>query len=279
MEIRGYMNMKNNNNENSWVSFPRKIRTDRFGRIVTPSEHELCVWMRHGADPYGMIVVSLEGLVADFSHRGWGKNNINKLLLSLREKRYLHYEPRTGRRGSFQVHFPDFLMPNGAISKLKMVENGGLVRGGAIDTHTVSEEGPPDFPTSNQSFESQRESISKLVQAFSIDKSRGSNNDTETEKENEINRSFERKMQKDILVSEFNPTSYEEQFCWEIACEIGEEKMDFLLGTYYKHGLGVIEEAWAEYRKISERKKQEIENKAAYFNGIVETILTLSGKK
>jgi hypothetical protein len=98
-------------------------------------------------------------------------------------------------------------------------------------------------------------------------------------KEKEINRSIERKIQKDILVSEFIPTSYEEQFCWEIACEIGEEKMDFLLGTYHKHGLGVIEEAVGEYRKMSEKKKREIENIAAYFNGIVETLLTLSGKK
>jgi hypothetical protein len=30
---------------------------------------------------------------------------------------------------------------------------------------------------------------------------------------------------------------------------------------------------------MSEKKKREIENIAAYFNGIVETLLTLSGKK
>ena len=82
------MKMKNNNEE-SWVSFPRKIRRDRLDGNMTPSEYELYVWMRHGADPYGMIVISLEGLVADFSHRAWGKNHLNKLLLSLREKRYL----------------------------------------------------------------------------------------------------------------------------------------------------------------------------------------------
>ena len=267
------------NNEDSWVSFPRKMRLDRLQGSLSPSEYDLNTWMRHGADPYGAIVVSLEGLVADFAHRSWGKNHINKLLLSLREKRYLHYESRSGRRGSFQVHFPDFRMPNGGISKLEKLEKVGFARGGVATHDAPHAEEAPEHPFSNQSFVSQKESISKLVETFSMNKGRGSKNDTETKNETEKNRCFERKIPKDILVTEFHPSSAEEQFCWELAHELGEEKMDFLLGTYYKHGLGIIQEADSEYRKISEKKKRAIENKASYFNGIVEQILAYSGKK
>jgi hypothetical protein len=251
---------------------------DRLNGEMLPSEYELYVWMRHGADPYGLIVLSLEGLVADFTHRGWGKNHINKLILSLRKKRYLHYESRTGRRGSFQVHFPDFRMPNGAVSKIKIMEKIQLPRDEASTNNTIPTEETPENPILNQSLDSQRESISKLVQAFSMDKSRGSNNDTETKKEREINRTFEEDI-REIPVRGFIPNSYEEQLCLEIALKIEEHTMNFLLGTHHKFGIGVIEIAWNEYKNVPERKSREIENKAKYFNGIVSQILMKQEKK
>lgn len=267
-----------NNNENSWVPFPRKIRADRLDGLITPSECDLYLWLRLSANPYGIASISFEGLVADFAQRGWSKNHLNRLVLSLKTKRYLHYEARSGRRGSFQVRFADFLVPGGGITELKDLNKSGLGRGVGTGTGAPVAEEPPDIPASNQSFESYKDDISKLVQQFSMDKDRGSNNDTETKKENKINRCNEEE-RKDMPVSRFNPQSYEEQQCKEIALELGEKTMDFLLGTRHKHGMGVIEEAWGEWQRMSGKKKQEVENRAAYFNGIVESILTLSGKK
>lgn len=260
----------------NFVPFPREIRNDRLNGRITPSEYDIYCWMRHSADSFGIATVGLETLVADFSHRSWGKNHLNKLLLSLRRKRYLHYESRTGRRGSFRVQFPEFKVPHGGITRLKIVENGGLVRGKPTKEVRAQKEEIPDIPVSSQSFQSEREKINKLVESFSMGKSRGSNNDKETYKEKETNRTYEEDT-KEIPVRGFKPKSHEEQVCLEVARNIGEESMNFLLGTHHKHGLNVIETAWSEYCDLSAKKKEQIEDPAKYFNGIVSQILMKRG--
>ena len=176
------------------------------------------------------------------------------------------------------MYFADFLVPGGGTTDLKNLKKSGLRRGADAGAGAPEAEVLPEIPLSNQSFESEKRKINKLVESFSMDKSRGSNNDTETKKENEINRCNEEE-RKNMPVSRFIPDSYEEQRCQDIALALDEKTMNFLLGTRHKYGMSVIEEAWGEWQRMSEKKKREVENKAAYFNGIVETILTLSGKK
>ena len=263
----------------NFVPFPRKDLADFREGIITPNEYDFYMRLRHSANPYGITTISTGGLVSEFHDRRWTENYITKLLLSLKRKSFIHYDSRAGRRGSFNIKFRDFLLPNGAVSSLERLENVGFVRGEEGGHSPTKSEAEQSMPPLSQNSKEVKDSISALVQQFSSGKGRGSNNDTETNKEKEINRSNERKTMKDILVTEFTPTSYEEQYCWEVAQEIGEEKMDFLLGTYFKYGLGVIEEAFGEYRNLSAKKMAQIENTASYFNGIVEQVLMINGKK
>ena len=263
----------------NFVPFPRKDLSDFREGVITPNEYDFYSRLRHSANPYGITTISTGGLVTEFHDRGWTENYITKLLLSLKRKSFIHYDSRAGRRGSFNIKFRDFLLPSGAVSRLGRLENVELVRGEGVGQVSTQSEAVQTIPPLSQNSKEMKDSISALVQQFSSGKGRGSNNDTETDKEKEINRSNERRIMKDILVMQFTPTSYEEQYCWEIAREIGEEKMDFLLGTYFKYGLSVIEEAVGEYRNLSAKKMTQIENTASYFNGIVEQVLMINGKK
>ena len=263
----------------NFVPFPRKDLTDFRDGVITPNEYDFYMRLRHSANPYGITSINTGGLVAEFHDRKWSDNYITKLLLSLKKKSFIYYDSRAGRRGSFNIKFRDFYLPSGIISTLDHVGKHGSVRGEEAGQVSTQSEAEQTIPLVSKNSKEVKDSISALVQQFTSNKCRGSNNDTETDKEKEINRSNERRIMKDILVMQFTPTSYEEQYCWEIAREIGEEKMDFLLGTYFKYGLSVIEEAVGEYRNLSAKKMAQIENTASYFNGIVEQVLMINGKK
>jgi hypothetical protein len=125
------MKMKNSKEE-SWVPFPRKDLADLREGKITPSEYILYTRLRHSANPYGITTVNTEGLVSDFHDQKWSVNNITKLLLALKRKRYIDYPNRAGRRGSFNIKFGEFFLPTGVISKIEMVENSGLSRGEKI---------------------------------------------------------------------------------------------------------------------------------------------------
>ena len=266
------MNMKNEKLVN-FVPFPRKDLSDFRAGVITPNEYDFYMRLRHSANPYAITTISTGGLVAEFHDRKWSENYITKLLLSLKKKSFIHYDSRNGRRGSFNIKFRDFLLPSGAVSKLQVMEKSGLGRGedGGQDNSQSEEE--QTIPPQSQSSKEIKDSIGALVQQMSSNKVRGSNNDTETNNEKETNR-ISKQLRENVSVERFKPTSYEEQRCWEIALELGEEKMDFLLGTLYKHGFGVIERAWGIYDEKPQNEKAMVLNQGAYFNKIISELLT-----
>ena len=96
--------------------------------------------------------------------------------------------------------------------------------------------------------------------------SRSYNNDNEKENYNK-NRSSFNKIYDRVGLREFRAKSYEEQRCLEIARELGETDMRFILSALKKHGFHAIERA---YNDIRERPPGSIENKGAYFNKLLK---------
>lgn len=244
----------------NFVPFPRSVLSSRRSGSLTPNEYDLYMFTRHGANPFGVASVSLEALEADFGRRGWEKNYINKLLLSLRSKRYLHYLRRSGRRGTFEIFFPEFLTPTGHITGKSWENVEGEVIPKAISSSEVRANSTKESPKSANEVLPISEHISKHHAAGVRTPY------TDTENIPKKNRFFEQSP------NSFNPNSYEEERCKEMALALGETSMGFLLGTLHKHGFPLIEHAWGIYRDDVKNKNQ-IENKAAYFNRVLSNLL------
>lgn len=250
----------------NFIPYPRSILHDLHEHKLKPSEYDLLMRVRHMANPYAYAAISLEGLEADLKHRGWSKNHINKLLLQLKSKRYLHYDDRAGRRGSFNIHFPDFVLPNGKMTELRDIASHQRGNADPINSPAHSEVNQSLLPRS-QSLPDIKASSEALVRKMTVSAPRASYNDTDKENENK-RQSYP--LKRKILVAEFVPTTYQENECRAIAIEIREQGMEFLLGTLHKEGWSVIEQARREYERAD---KSKIKNRAAYFNGIVQKLI------
>lgn len=243
-----------------FVPFPRSVLTARKDGTLTPNEYELYVFIRHSANPYGITTVSLEGLTADFRHNRWSKNQINKILLALKRKRFLDYPKRSGRHGSFDVRFPQFCTPDKHITRLKDQSAPSLTR----SEPPIPAEARPRSYRESPRLEEEKEHNLKPVSELVANRIRSSYNDNE-------NIPRDSRFPKQSPQS-FKAENHQEEVCREIALAIGEDSMAFLLGTKHKHGFHPIERAWGVYRQDI-RDKSVIQNKAAYFNAILSSLL------
>ncbi|MFZ2907749.1 MAG: hypothetical protein WA014_01200 [Minisyncoccia bacterium] len=244
-----------------FVPFPRSVLTARKDGTLTPNEYELYVFIRHSANPYGISAVSLEGLQADFRHKkGWSKNRINKVLIALKKKRFLHYAKRSGRHGSFDIKLPQFSTPDGHITRLSEASVPPLTRSNAITQAEVR----PRLHRESPKLEEEKDNEIKPVSEVIANRVQGSYTDTENiPKDNRFPKQSP---------GSFKPKNYEEEVCREIALAVGEESMAFLLGKKHKHGFIPIEQAWGIY-KHDIRNKREIRDPRKYFNTLLSNLI------
>jgi len=262
----------------NFITIPRKIAQDRRSGLLSRPEYDVYMWTRHNANPYGIAIVSLSDIKNDIFDGRVSENYVNKLLISLKSKRYIYYKKRAGRRGSFEVHFGDWILPDKKIKQLDYLFNPKEVR--TKDTTLT-----PNLSEPSQNEEGVSQSFNDLkIQASSIafeksinKKVRASYNDTDTHNENDTNRmqSFSLK-NGDIKPEYFKPESHEQERCRSIARALGEESMKYILGIMHKVGFHIIERAWGIYEE--ERLGKSIENKGAYFNSIIKRLTDDSSK-
>ncbi|MGB2580624.1 MAG: hypothetical protein WBC83_02920 [Minisyncoccia bacterium] len=260
----------------NYVIFQRKISADYRNRIITLDEFSVYVWLRLNANPYGISVTSLSSLSDDLFRAQKSENYMNKVLLSLKKKRFIYYKKRAGCRGSFEVRLGDFLLPTKGVTSLDKffeAENGRDVD---VPEGSLKSELVQSFDAPSQNLNTIKSDIKALVSSFSIDgNGRGSNNDTDTNKNNNKNRTAVVSFKKeDIYTKSFKPTSFEEQECLNIGITLGEKKMNYILSIYHRYGFHIIEEAVGIY---NDRITTTIDNKPAFFNSIVQDILGRAG--
>lgn len=264
----------------SFVVIPRKVASDYRNRLINRQERDVYVWLRMISNPYGIASVDLNGLAEDCFGRNVSVNFANKILLALKSKRYIYYEVRSGRRGSFEVHLGDWPLPRKDKSdKLRIKSLDSYFSPTPSVTGSISAREPVQSEVSTQRtpqgqrLEGLKSGLGALHSRFKFSETvRATYNDTENETYNYDSRSGRDSLKKPILVSAFVPNSWEEQKCHEIARELGEERMNFLLGTLHKYNLPLIERAWGLYKEDRERNK-EIRNHPAYFNGVIQKLM------
>lgn len=251
-----------------FVIQPRKLNRDVLDGTISREEYHVCVWLRGSSNPYAVTVVTLQGINQDVFGGRYTTNYINRILLSLKSKKYLYYKPRQGRRGSFEIKMADFLLPTKKITTYEGLSKEKLVRSGNSSKEDIVSEVPVDLFESNQKSNDIKSIKKQILSSISIESSfRSNNNDNHNNNYKDNNRS----KTKPILVDTFTPKTDEEDFCKQTAYQLGEQDMRFLLSMKDKYGVNTIEQAYEETYSYLQNNK--VDNLPALFNSIIGKII------
>ncbi len=253
----------------NYVVTPRYIRSDYHSGKITIPERNLWLWLRVCGSPYGIATVSMETLAKEAFNQPVQKNYINKILISLKSKRYIWYSDRSGRRGSFEVHMGDWILPSKQIKTL----NGYFADAGVIGEDLLETLGNAEVETKlvdlSQSFNDEKgidntkaniEKILSQVRGYDNDKDKEKNNDKDSLQSPSLKK-------EDYNFSTFRENSYEEMRCKEIARKIEDKNVAYCIGIYRKYGLNVLEKALGEFNDSGGWDK---DNPPAFFNSLVQ---------
>ena len=245
---------------NDYVKLPRSIKTALVDGYLSFEENSVLVWLWINANPrIGKAHVSYAGLSKDFKEK-YSKNHINRLMLNLKRKKWIWFPGQQGRRSSFHVDISNYPLSNGGFVEL---EKRIKQKSGRSESD-IPEQTPAEVPTEVSGVRQKLESDKNaLVDRFSFnsESSLGRSSKNDNENENKNNRSRGRRP-----VRGFSPKSYEEQKCWEIAQELGEKDMTFILSALKKYGLTRIEEA---RQSVMDQPSDKVRSKGAYFNKLL----------
>lgn len=266
-----------NNKLDSFVTFERKILTALRSGEITPNEYFVYGYIRLSGNPYGVATTSFENIRNDIFLGKVGISYCNRLLLSLKSKRYIYYDDRRGRRGSFEVHLGDWILPSKEIKTLDAFFDGSQVRGLAVTKSEHPSFDNQNLPPPSKSFSY---GLSNIFPSFPVCSSdnelRTPYNDTDTEKNTNKDRGDFSLNGKRIWelkpVSSFNPTTREESRCKDIASGLGEEYINGILALRKEHGIDLLEAAYGICKEDMARSKRIKGGWGAWFTGIVRQL-------
>lgn len=262
----------------NFVIFPRKILQDLRNGELTPNECWVYCYIRLSGNPYGVTAINLRNIADDAFNGNVSTNYCNKLLLSLKQKRYVYYSERRGRRGSFEIQLGDWMLPNKTVKSIEHYFEQAGDRGGNTTESPIHSEVRPNLTPPSQTFEGLD---LDFLNTFSPNETSGivrtPYNDKEIDKDKYVYRSktpFEKGGL--ILTEGYEANSADEFRCWEIAKDVGEKHMNFTLAALRNHGLSILEKAYGIFKE--DRRTKKIKNGGAYLNGVIKQLLENRGK-
>lgn len=259
----------------NYVILPRSVARDYRNGLLTIAERNLYFWLRISGNPHGIAHVDMDNLAKESFNNSVDKSYINKLLLSLKSKKYVWYKERKGRRGSFELHMGDWILPN---KKIKNLEQYFIQKSVLSRTRSESVEQTDvgtNLDADSQRLEPEKRVMSKEERFKSIRETiRGCDTDKDIDNEKDI-KSLQKSVD-DYNVDKFVPRNNEEEICLEIAKEIGDESVGYCLGIYKKHGLDLLERAIDIFYTHSGGQKQK---PSSYFNHLVQELIAYEEKK
>lgn len=254
-------------------SIPHYVASDYRSGKLKRNDMLLLFWLRAIGNPYGVAITSLDALRDDL-FPDLKKNTVNVMLIRLHQKRYIFFEPRQGKKGSFEIHLNHWKTPNG-YKTLERFFGIAQMNEGESDTNDTSysqSESSEDSQKSevrNQMLNEMKKQLTvRLSTDSNISQIRSSHNEHDKDYQNKNNGTlaFKRKS-----VNTFVPQSSEEEQCRNIAIAIGEDSMSPILSVLRKDGIRRIEHAWSIYQKHKEEGRI-IEDPRKYFQGIINNL-------
>lgn len=176
----------NEDNEQTYLRLFRFLMDDFLEHELSLDEMIVLIWLQWKANPVnGVIHVNYAGLAVDFQGR-YSKNHINKIVLSLKRKRYIWFKGQSGRKGSFIIEIDYYPLSNGSFKDIsnRFGQSGGRTR--ATLRGSSQSEDLAEIDSSRQ-----RSKLDKHTLASSIfgdiarDTRRGANNENEKENKND----------------------------------------------------------------------------------------------
>lgn len=247
------------NGINNFVIFPREILEARKLGQLSSTELHVYAYIRLSGNPYGMASVSLDDIRNDEFDGRVSVNYVNKIVLSLKRKRRIDFEKRSGRRGSFLVRIDEWMLPNGNVRYLDDAKTNLQVRPDTLPISGNLSEDDPSLPTPGQTL---AEKKMALVKQLSTDHSgnivRSYYNDNDNENYNINNRRLLRK--------EFEPKTADEYDCLTIAKYLDEEYMNFILKKLHELGIQSIKDAYT----LTRNRWHKLENPKKFFNKVLQ---------
>ena len=247
---------------NDYVKLPRSLKTAYLDGLLKFEDYTVLIWLWINANPRnGKTHVSYAGLSKDFKEK-FSKNFINQIMLRLKRQKWIWYPRQQGHRSSFNVDIASYPLSDGTFKDIgfRFLEKSDR------SEHGSDSPLPTEVPTEAVSVQQKLKDDKKLLAerfSFNPDRSSDRSSKNETEKENENNRSNGRGRRP---VRSFIPKSYEEQKCWEIAKDLQEKDMTFILSALKKYGLARVEEA---HQSVMDQPNEKVRSKGAYFNKLL----------
>lgn len=172
----------------NFVIFRRQIASDVRDGLITRAEFNALAWCRLNANPYGVFIANLEVLNDELFNGERTKNYINKLLLNLKKKGYLYFKNRAGRRGSFEIHFGDWPLPNnGGVKTLDRFFSKKSDQNQDPTESVPDTEPSQSLGGSSQSIDEIKNQIKQNLYGYSSDDEfRGTDTDTDIYKDKDI---------------------------------------------------------------------------------------------
>jgi hypothetical protein len=254
-------------------TIPRYITEDFLDKKLTRNELILYLWLRAIADIKGFTKASI-GDIRDDMFPKVDVNYVQKLLLSLRRKKYLYFENHQGRRGSFRIEFGDWLLKDKVIKSIEHRFDKSKVIGDASQEDHQEPVVDQELVVASQNLMEQKD---QLIKRFSLNSDarqvRSYHNEHDNEHHIENHDTLVKNSFKGTLVRDFNPKldSYEENECKRIALEVGEKYIEPIINVLRKDGFRRIEQAWGIFREHKAEGKR-MDNPPAYFQGIINTL-------
>ncbi len=242
-------------------TFPHYISNDYLDDKLQRNEWILLAWLRSIADPLG-IVRANETALRDDMFPDVEVNTITQLLRSLRKKGYIKYENHRGKRkGTFRIELDEWLLKGRTLRRYSE-QTAEVTHKLDGQTHKSDDENE----TSDKGLSSG--SDSPQVISHHIEQDNDNEKDTETSSSTPVRK---KRTWKEIPTDGFRWKDDNEKRCLEIAIEVGEDYMDFIL-TKLKDvddDIRVIEDGFERWQKVvlvAERKFDDIRYPARMFN-------------
>lgn len=277
--------------ENTYVRISRMLMVHLSEGLITRDEFLVLIWLTFNANPNdAMVTTSYDGLVADLSLSGKNaKNRINKIMLNLKQKRYLWYSRMQGRKSNFRVAIAEYMLANGGI---KNIEPFFVVESSA----EVGTKGRKLISSLLRDYKATTKEATGLLQkskdnksivnpdtntANTPNESRSTNNDNEKEKKNEkekielsnllptsLSVNGNGQVTCGLEVMNFRPRDVQEEQMKKIAMELGEKSMTYVCSYFRKYGITPLIEASREV-STHPRYNEPGFQRGAYFNRVL----------
>ncbi len=234
---------------------------------ITLDEFIVLLWLILNANPHnGLLNTSYIATSVELSSR-YTKNEINKICLSLKVKKYIHFKNQQGRRSSFNFEIHNYPLANGTFKNVY----GSVLSDPSRSDNTLS---TPIVAEVIPEAEQTLQKLKGIKDGNNQRDSNGSNNplsrSTNNNKDIYKNNSLEIAEKYMVSVDEYNSEIYEDRFCKQIALDLGEKNMMFVLSLREKYGIEEIYKAYESMNWFPAVEGHGIKNPKAYLLSILK---------